>query len=236
MTEKNADYWKDRALKAEAKNKKKKQKEDEFVSQNLEKFAELLDPKKDFMKGFGSRYCFARKDRNGKQMENVIKLNKLIHDLLEAKIRLNDNVEGSIAQRLSMDKGSLIRSLGGHRASKGASDPKEVKELKRQLRVLEAKIDKKKSKPAKTISKEAEVKKKVQKELNDITKIQEHKASTPPPTTRPSFEQLGELWKGVERTPDGKKVICPFASNDKRSDQWLMDHPQIDPDLVVFKD
>jgi hypothetical protein len=235
MTEKNADYWKDRALKAEAKNKKKKQKEDEFVSKNLEKFAELLDPNKEFMKGFGSRYYFARKDRNGKQMENVIKLNKLIHDLLEAKIRLNDNVEGSIAQRLSMDKGSLIRSLGGQRASKGTSDPKEVKELKRQLKVLEAKIEKKKSKPAKTTSKETDLQKKVQKELNDITKIQEQKAK-PTPTTRPSFEQLGELWKGVERTPDGKKVICPYPSHDRRSDQWLDEHPQIDADLVVFKD
>ena len=41
---------------------------------------------------------------------------------------------------------------------------------------------------------------------------------------------------GFKRTPDGQKVICPYPSNDKRSDQWLLDNPQIDADLVVFKD
>jgi hypothetical protein len=43
-------------------------------------------------------------------------------------------------------------------------------------------------------------------------------------------------FEGVDRTPDGKKFICPFPSNDKRSDEWLDDHPAIDADYVVFTD
>lgn len=114
MADKKDIDWEAKYKKLLAKNKNTKPKEDNFVSENLEAFAEILDPNKPFLKKFGKRYCFARKDRTSSKMENVIKINKLVSDLIDAKILLNEGVD-NVANRRSMDVGSLIKSLGGQR-------------------------------------------------------------------------------------------------------------------------
>jgi len=250
MAEKKEVDWEAKYKKLVAKNKNTKPKEDKFVSENLEAFAEILDPNKPFMQKFGKRYSFSRKDRTNTKMEFVIKINKLVSDLIDAKILLNDGVD-NVANRRSMDVGSLIKSLGGQRINEDdffafkswqrelkqkmrGQDPQQqlIADLRKQIGELEQKIADQKIAGQSAPAKPAKLK---QTTIGVVEKMIAGNA-------KPKKQKPEQGWsytasfEGVKRTPDGKKFICPFPSNDKRSDQWLDDHPAIDADYVVFTD
>lgn len=129
-------------LKSELKKlvaKSSKPKENKFVSENLEALAEILDPNKPFLKKFGKRYYFARKNRTSTKMENVIKIPTLVSDLIDAKILLNNGVD-NVANRRSMDVGSLIKSLGGQRINEDEYNEFKLwkKDLKSKIKSLES--------------------------------------------------------------------------------------------------
>ena len=105
--------------------KKKKRKTKTFVQENLGLFESLLDVKGKVLPLFLNgqegdekrhpRYFFSRPTKDKKSTEQVIRLNLLVADLLEAKIRLNpsmkDCTETEFNARLSMDTSSLIRHI-----------------------------------------------------------------------------------------------------------------------------
>jgi len=105
--------------------KKKKRKTKTFVQENLSLFESLLDVKGKLLPSFLNgqegdkkrhpRYFFSRPTKDKKSTEQVIRLNLLVADLLEAKIRLNpsmkDCTETEFNARLSMDTSSLIRHI-----------------------------------------------------------------------------------------------------------------------------
>lgn len=153
------------------------------------------------------RYVFTRKGK-----EQVIKINEFISDLLVAKIKLGGSVpDKQIGTRLSMDEHSLIKFLSKDRATKEGAGTKKQKIVKQA-----------KPKPEPIAKPKPEAKPIAQPQAK------------PQPAVPSAVTKMIE--GGFKRTPDGQKVICPYPSHDRRSDQWLNDHPQIDADLVVFKD
>ena len=105
--------------------KKKKRKTKTFVQENLSLFESLLDVNGEVLPAFlngqegdekrNPRYFFSRPTKDKTSTEQVIRLNLLVADLLEAKIRLNpsmkDCTETEFNARLSMDTSSLIRHI-----------------------------------------------------------------------------------------------------------------------------
>ena len=105
--------------------KKKKRKTKTFVQENLDLFESLLDVNGEVLPAFlngqegdekrNPRYFFSRPTKDKTSTEQVIRLNLLVADLLEAKIRLNpsmkDCTETEFNARLSMDTSSLIRHI-----------------------------------------------------------------------------------------------------------------------------
>ena len=105
--------------------KKKKRKTKTFVQENLSLFESLLDVNGEVLPAFLNgqegdekrhpRYFFSRPTKDKTSTEQVIRLNLLVADLLEAKIRLNpsmkDCTETEFNARLSMDTSSLIRHI-----------------------------------------------------------------------------------------------------------------------------
>ena len=105
--------------------KKKKRKTKTFVQENLSLFESLLDVNGEVLPAFlngqegdekrNPRYFFSRPTKDKRSTEQVIRLNLLVADLLEAKIRLNpsmkDCTETEFNARLSMDTSSLMRHI-----------------------------------------------------------------------------------------------------------------------------
>ena len=105
--------------------KKKKRKTKTFVQENLSLFESLLDVNGEVLPAFlngqegdekrNPRYFFSRPTKDKTSTEQVIRLNLLVADLLEAKIRLNPSMknctETEFNARLSMDTSSLIRHI-----------------------------------------------------------------------------------------------------------------------------
>jgi hypothetical protein len=127
--------WKARALKAEAKLKKKKDTDvSSFVRKNLDQFKFLLDPNPKG-RGIGSilddgkpRY-FAYRAKGTPNEELIFKFNLFVRELLEAKILSNPKlIEEQYKPRRSMDLGSLVEYLGKHlpRAKRPGSGPVRV--------------------------------------------------------------------------------------------------------------
>ena len=201
-----------------------KQEKESYVSLNsdlwkkfLEGEARLTDfPRISKTASSEYQYFFTRNGKTCFQYKSFVK------DLLEA-IGI---VEGLSSQRKSMMRYELVKFLqpqkysrAGDRGGAGVEVKKSsaVEELNAVGRANEAK--KKAKRVADNLNKSA-----VAKELNEAVKKE------PIQTTRLSFEQM------AERTPDGKKWLCPFKSDDPKSDKWLMDRPHIDAELVVFAD
>lgn len=179
------------------------------------------------------QYYFSRNGRSCFQYKSFVA------DMLEA-IAL---VDGLNSQRKSMMKYELVKFLKGSRASKlrdvwahpmGDKPQEQEPSIAEQLnQAAKSQKEEKKRQQAVLQLNEVGKEKAISTELNDLAKIQELKKKAI--TNRPSFEQMGKSLADVARTPDGKKYICPFDSSDKRSDQWLMERPTIDPDYVVFQ-
>ena len=206
MGDKKEIDWEAKYKKLLAKNKNTKPKEDKFVSENLEAFAEILDPNKPFLKKFGKRYCFARKDRTSSKMENVIKINKLVSDLIDAKILLNDGVE-NVANRRSMDVGSLIKSLGGQRINE--DDYFAFKSWQRDLKL------KMKGKFKDQVREELTA---AQAKIEDLTKQLLEKSA-------PTQEKLpGAQTPVIDKLIAGNTTSekCPYADGTPKANAWYM--------------
>lgn len=206
MGDKKEIDWEAKYKKLLAKNKNTKPKEDKFVSENLEAFAEILDPNKPFLKKFGKRYCFARKDRTSSKMENVIKINKLVSDLIDAKILLNEGVD-NVANRRSMDVGSLIKSLGGQRINE--DDYFAFKSWQRDLKL------KMKGKFKDQVREELTA---AQAKIEDLTKQLSEK-SPPTPEKRPA-QQTPVIDKLIAGNTTSEK--CPYADGTPKANAWYM--------------
>lgn len=109
---------------------------------NFEKLIEYIDKTFQLKNHKGkttSRYFFTRPSKkDDKEEETCFKLNVLVKDLIEYKAKANVGEDSSA--RISMDTGSLIRSLTGGR--EGDLKPQKVKALKEKLdRYIKANAD-----------------------------------------------------------------------------------------------
>lgn len=206
-------------------NSATKQVKESYVSANSELWKKFLEGEArltDFArssKSASSKYQYFF-NRNGK---TCFQYKSFVKDLLEA-IGL---AEGLSSQRKSMMRYELVKFLQpqkysrtGDRGGVGVEvKPSPAEELNAVARAKEA--EKKAKRVADNLNKTA-----VAKELNKAVKKE--------PISM--LAQANSLTGMAERTPDGKKWLCPFNSNDPKSDQWLLDRPQIDVELVVFAD
>ena len=92
-----------------------------FVMENEKQFTDLLRHIQNFESNGKSRYFFERKNKKGTGSEQVFKLNTFVADLIEFKARSNVAPE-MVNSRISMDKGSLIRSLEEGRIKRPRGD------------------------------------------------------------------------------------------------------------------
>lgn len=92
-----------------------------FVMENEKQFTDLLMHIQNFQSNGKSRYFFERKNKKGTGSEQVFKLNTFVADLIEFKARANVAPE-MVNSRISMDKGSLIRSLEEGRIKRPRGD------------------------------------------------------------------------------------------------------------------
>ena len=136
MSEQLTEEEKDAIIAKQAKEikrlKRKNKKTKSYVELNLELFESLLDVEGGVLPNFlngregdekrNPRYFFTRPTKDKQSTEKVIRLNLLISDLIEAKIRLNptmkDCTEVEYNTRRSMDITSLIAHLSEKRVTR----------------------------------------------------------------------------------------------------------------------